>query len=336
MRSYLIRRLLLIVPTLFGVTFFVYVLTRVAPGGPIEQAMMRAQASETGGTMRGSGSSITPAQLKRLQAYYGYDKPIPVGYAQWLGRVVRGDLGSSFSYGGPVTSLLRDALPISLTYGAISLVITFGLSIPMGIVKAIRHRTVIDSTSSVLVFIGYAIPGYALGALLVVYLAARARWFPMGGFVSEDFADFTFWGKVTDFAHHAALPLLCYIVGGFAFTTLLTKNQLLDNLAADYVRTAVAKGVSFRRAVFRHAFRNSLIPLATHFANAIAGLVVGSLLIEIIFDISGMGLVFYNAINSRDSMVVMGVVFVEALMLLSANLLGDVLVALSDPRVRFK
>jgi microcin C transport system permease protein len=158
----------------------------------------------------------------------------------------------------------------------------------------------------------------------------------MGGFVGEDWSDLPFWGKVGDFVHHAVLPLFCYTLGGFAFVTLLTKNQLMDNLAADYVRTAVAKGASFRRAVFGHAFRNSLIPLATDLGQQIGYLVVGSILIETIFDINGMGLLFYNATLDRDPMVVMGVLLVESLVLFAGNLVGDILVACADPRVRFK
>jgi microcin C transport system permease protein len=202
-------------------------------------------------------------------------------------------------------------------------------------VKAIRHRTVIDNATSVLVFVGYAIPGFALGSLLVVFLAARAGWFPMGGFVGENFKELGPMGKLGDFAHHAALPLTCYMVGSFAFVTFLVKNQLMDNLAADYVRTAVAKGVTFRRAVLHHAFRNSLIPLATDFGQGLTVLVGGSFLIESIFDIDGMGLLGYRSVVDRDFQVVMGVLLISSLLLFLGNLVGDLLVAMVDPRVRF-
>jgi len=180
------------------------------------------------------------------------------------------------------------------------------------------------------------VPGYALGALLVVYLSAHLGWFPMGGFVSENWAELPTGQKISNFINHAVLPLTCYSLGGFAFVTLLTKNQLLDNLAADYVRTAVAKGVSFRRAVFGHAFRNSLIPLVTDLGQQIAAIVVGSVLIETIFDLNGMGLLFYNAVVDRDPMIVMGVLLIDSLLLLGCNLLSDALIALVDPRIRFK
>jgi microcin C transport system permease protein len=300
----------------------------------VEQAIMRAQQNVS--THGHSTGALSAEQLAQLKAYFGYDKPPLAAYWNWLCKLLHGDLGDSFRYGEPVTGVIADALPVTLTYGVLSLIITYAVSIPLGIVKAMRHRTSIDTGSSVLIFIGFAIPGYALGSLMVVTLSAHLGWFPMGGFVGDDFADLSAWGKVCDFTRHAVLPLTCYTIGGFAFVTLLTKNQLLDNLASDYVRTAVAKGASFRRAVFGHAFRNSLIPLATDVGQQIAVIVVGSVLIESIFDINGMGLVFFNAVVDRDPMVVMGILLVEALLLLGGNLIGDALVALADPRVRYQ
>lgn len=337
MRSYFLRRALLIVPTLIGVTFLVFLITRFAPGGPVEQAIMRA---EMAGGDRSSGArqsnQLSDDQIAQLKAYFGYDRPPVLAYFQWAGRLLHGDLGQSFRYGQPVGQVLASALPVTLTYGVLSLILVYFISIPLGIVKAMRHRTWLDSVTSSVVFIGYAIPGYAVGALLLVYLSAHFGWFPMGGFVGDNWSDLPLGGKISDFIRHAVLPLTCYSLGGFAFVTLLTKNQLLDNLAADYVRTAVAKGTSFRRAVLQHAFRNSLIPLATDLGQQIGALVIGSVLIETIFDINGMGLLFFNAVVDRDPMVVMGVLLVEALLLLAGNILSDILVALVDPRVRFE
>jgi microcin C transport system permease protein len=337
MRAYFLRRLFLLIPTLIGVTLLVFLVTRFAPGGPVEQAIMRAQTSESGraSSTRGGGA-LSDEQLAQLKAYFGYDKPPLVAYGSWLLHLLRGDLGNSFRYGEPVTQVIEGAMPVTLTYGIFSLLITYGISIPLGIVKAMRHRTLVDSVSSVVIFVGYAIPGYAIGALLVVYLSAHLGWFPMGGFVSENWPDLTGGQKALDFIRHAVLPLTCYTLGGFAFVSLLTKNQLLDNLAADYVRTAVAKGASFRRAVFGHAFRNSLIPLVTDFGQQVAGIVIGAILIETIFDLNGMGLLFYNAVVDRDPMVVMGVLLVDALLLLGCNFLTDAATALVDPRIRFK
>jgi microcin C transport system permease protein len=187
----------------------------------------------------------------------------------------------------------------------------------------------------VLIFIGYAIPGYALGSLLLLYFSVRLDWFPMGGFVSFSFAEKDFLGKTLDLLQHSVLPLICYMVGAFALVTMLLKNHLMDNLAADYIRTAVAKGVSFRRAVTGHALRNSLIPIATTFGQNITLLVSGSFLIETIFDIDGFGLLGLTAILDRDYPVVMGVVLLSSLLLLIGNILSDFLVALVDPRIRF-
>ena len=183
---------------------------------------------------------------------------------------------------------------------------------------------------------GYAVPGYVLGALLLLFFAARLEWFPMGGFTSYDFSDLSLGGKIWDLIRHSTLPLICYLVGSFAVTTLLMKNHLMDNLAADYIRTAIAKGVSFRQAVLKHALRNSLIPIATTFGQNITLLVTGSFLIETIFDINGFGLLGLSSIFDRDYPVVMGIIFIASLLLLLGNIISDALVALIDPRIRFK
>jgi microcin C transport system permease protein len=245
-------------------------------------------------------------------------------------------LGTSYRFNEPVLTIILDRIPVSLFYGGITLVLIYSICVPLGIVKAMRHRTLFDNATSVLVFVGYAVPGYALGAILVVFLAARLEWFPMGGFVSQEFRDLSAWGKFLDLSHHAVLPLLCYVIGSFAFVTLLMKNHLMDSLAADFVRTAVAKGVSFRAAVLKHALRNSLIPIATHFGQNLSLLVTGSFLIEFIFDINGMGLLGLSSIFDRDYPTVMGVLVVSSFVLLIGNIVSDILVALIDPRVRFK
>ncbi len=196
--------------------------------------------------------------------------------------------------------------------------------------------TYIDSLTSIVIFGGYAVPGYVLGSLLMVFAAARWGWFPIGGFTSFDFDEMNAWEQFVDLLHHAALPLVCYLIGSFAFVTLLMKNHLLESLAADYVRTAVAKGVSFKGAVFKHALRNSLIPLATNFGQSFTIFVTGSFLIETIFDIDGLGLLGYTSTLDRDYPIVMGVLLVSSIFMLVGNLIGDALVALVDPRVRFK
>ncbi len=338
MRAYFLRRFLLIPPTLLGLTLVVFFITRFAPGGPLEQALMRAQQSSlehSSSRASGQGTALSEDQIAQLKHYYGFDRPWYVAYVQWLGKVAQGDLGTSFRYNEPVWDLIRERFPISAFFGLTTLVLTYSVCIPLGILKAIRHRTWVDTGSSLLIFAGYAVPGYVLGALLLVFGAARMRWFPMGGFVSGNFADLTAGGKVTDLLHHAVLPLCCYLIGGFAFTTLLMKNQLMDVLAADYMRTAVAKGVSYRRAVIGHALRNAIIPLATDFGQNLTLFLTGSFLIENIFDIDGFGLLGYNSTLDRDYPVVMGVLLLSSLLLLVGNLISDALVALADPRIRF-
>lgn len=339
MRDYFFRRLLLIPPTLIGITVIVFIITRLVPGGPLERALMEAQQMNLGGGagMRSAGQNmaISQDQLDRLQEYYGFDKPILVSYVDWLGKVATGDLGSSYRYNEPVWDVIKDRFPVSLYYGLVTLIITYLVCIPLGVLKAIKHRTVVDNISSILIFVGYAIPGYALGSLLLLYFSVKLEWFPMGGFYSLQFASKDTWGQITDLIHHSVLPLLCYLVGSFALVTLLLKNHLMDNLAADYIRTAVAKGVSFRKSVTHHAMRNSLIPIATTFGQNITLLVSGSFLIETIFDIDGFGLLGLTAILDRDYPVVMGIVLLASLLLLIGNILSDILVAIVDPRIRF-
>jgi len=340
MGQYFLKRMLLIPPTLIGVTIIVFAITRLVPGGPLERAIMESQMMDaTGGSVSqsaGQGMAISEAQLAQLKAYYGFDKPLLESYIIWTGKVLSGDLGSSYRYNEPVWDVIQSRFPVSIYYGLITLVLTYLVCIPLGVVKAVRHRSAIDTASSIVIFIGYAIPGYALGSLLLLYFSVKLEWLPMGGFVSFSFYDKTLWGQIKDLLEHSVMPLICYILGSFALVTLLLKNHLMDNLAADYVRTAIAKGVPFRRAVFSHALRNSLIPIATTFGQSITLLVGGSFLIEFIFDINGFGLLGLTSILDRDYPVVMGVVLLGSLLLLIGNVLSDILVALVDPRVRFQ
>lgn len=339
MRDYFIRRTLLIIPTLIGITMLVFMVTRFVPGGPLERAIMEAQqASISAGSQRsaGQGMALSEEQLQQLKEYYGLDKPWYESYVLWVGKVVQGDLGASYRYNEPVWDVISQRFPISLFYGIVSLIITYIVCIPLGVMKAIGHRSTMDNVTSIIVFAGYAVPGYVLGALLLLFFAVGQDWFPMGGFTSFNFDEMSTGEQILDILHHATLPLICYLVGSFAVTTMLMKNNLMDNLAADYVRTAVAKGVPFKKAVTGHALRNSLIPIATTFGQNITLLVSGSFLIETIFDIDGFGLLGLTSIFDRDYPVVMGIVFIASLLLLVGNILSDILVAAVDPRVRFQ
>ena len=250
--------------------------------------------------------------------------------------LLQGSLGRSDKYGESIISLIQQRIPISLFFGLISMILIYGICIPLGIVKAIKHRTWIDNLSSILVFSGYAIPGYVLGSFLLVFLGANLDLFPLSGFVSENFDELSTGNKILDLFHHAAMPLACYLVGSFAFMTFMMKNNLMDNLAADYVRTAISKGASYRTAVFHHAFRNSIIPIATTIGQNITLIVGGSFLIETIFDINGFGLLQYNAILEKDEPVVLGVLIISAALMLLGNIISDLCVAFVDPRIRFR
>ena len=348
MRDYFIRRFLLIPPTLLGITLIVFFITRIVPGGPLERAIMEMRAvdaasgASTASSTGGEGQALSEEQLQQLKEYYGFDKPWYIAYVEWVGKLVRGDLGKSTRYNDPVLGMINEALPVSVFYGLITVILTYSICIPLGIVKAIKHRTYVYNLSSILIFTGYAIPGYVLGALLLLFFSVRQEWFPLGGFVDQEYYYLMPWGVFKDWeafksvVHHAILPLACYLVGSFAITTLLMKNHLMDNLAADYMRTAVAKGVPFRVAVVKHAMRNSMIPIATTFGQNIVIFVGGSFLIEFLFDINGFGLLGLDAIFNRDYPVVMGVVTLGSFLLLLGNIISDALVGLVDPRIRFK
>ena len=337
--SYFIRRLLLIIPTFIGITLLVFAVTRVVPGGPIERMLNERAISggERGGgrTQIGSGSVLSDEQLQQLRVYYGFDKPIFVSYVGWLGDVLVLDLGRSTRYNEPVWDTIRDRFPVSIFYGLATLVLTYAVCIPLGIAKAIRHHSHFDNITSGVVFFGYAIPGYVVGIALLVYFASQLGWFPLGGFVSEGFAALGTWAKIKDVTVHAVLPLLSYMAGSFAVTTFMMKNSLMDNLSADYVRTAIAKGLTFRQAVYRHAVRNSLIPIATSFGGNIALILTGSFLIERIYNIDGFGLLGFESLVERDYPVVMGILVISSLLFLVGNILSDICVALVDPRVKF-
>jgi len=261
--------------------------------------------------------------------------PRAVVYKTRFSGLLQGDLGRSSTYQDKVSDMILQRIPIAVYFGLLSTIIIYSICIPLGIVKAIKHRTFLDNSTSVIVFVGYSIPGFALGALLLVYLGARLGAFPLFGLTSPGWEDLSFWAKVTDLAHHTVLPLSCYIVGGFAYTTMMMKNNLMDNLAADYVRTAVAKGVSFRSAVFKHAFRNSFIPIATSLGSLITMFVGGSMLVEQVFDIQGFGLLQFQAIMNRDQSVIMGTLTIAAFLMIVGNILSDFIVAMVDPRIKF-
>jgi microcin C transport system permease protein len=342
MTAYFIRRLLLVIPTFIGITIMVFTITRFVPGGPIERIIAETRAMQMGAQGSntragpGEGQPLSQEQIAKLEAYYGFDKPILQSYLSWLGKVLQGDLGRSTRYHDPVWEMIRDRMPVSLYFGGLSLLLIYGVCIPLGVAKAVHHKSGFDTVSSVVIFTGYAIPGWVAGVLMLVLFASHWDLFPLGGLVSDRFDQLGMVDRILDLARHTILPLFAYVIGSFTVMTLLMKNTLMDNLAADYVRTAIAKGLSFRNAVFRHAIRNSLIPIATSFGNNISILLMGSFLIEKVFNIDGMGLLGYESVVDRDYPVVMGILVISSLLFMIGNILSDVCVAIVDPRVRFK
>lgn len=335
--GYFLRRLLLIVPTFIGITLLVFTITRVVPGGPIERLMTQAQLGGEAGSLHRSqgGGSLSDEQIAELERYYGFDKPVLISYGIWLKKVLQFDLGLSTRYQDPVWQIIKERFPVSIFYGVTTLILTYLVCIPLGVFKGMYHGSRFDSASSAVVFLGYALPSYVIGIALISLFAGYYDWFPLGGFVSDDFDDLSTWGKAADVFHHAVLPLIAYMAGSFAVTTLMMKNALMDNLSADYMRTAAAKGLSRGQSVRRHALRNSLIPIATSFGNNISLLIGGSFLIETIFNIDGIGLLGYEAILERDYPIVMGILVISSLLYLVGNILSDICVALVDPRIRF-
>ena len=341
MTAYIVRRLLLMIPTFLGITFVTFLLCQFVPGGQIDQIRMSLAGAGGGGEGGGSGGSrvqldIPDDQLAKLREFYGFDRPLMVAYGTWLWDTIRLNLGESFRYSEPVTRVIADRLPVSIYYGLVTALFTYGICIPLGILKAIRHRTSLDNLSSALIFVGYAVPGFALGAVLSNLLAVHYEIFPLGGFQSAGSSEMPLASQILDIVWHSILPLVAYLVGSFAVTTMLMKNSLMENMSADYVKTALAKGLPWRRAIFVHALRNSLIPMATTIGSLLSIFVAGSFLIERVFSIQGVGLLAFEAIQARDFPVVLGFLVISSVLLMVGNLVSDLAVAFVDPRVRFE
>lgn len=249
--------------------------------------------------------------------------------------LLQGDFQESLSSGEPVWTLIVRRLPVSVFYGVLTVLLTYLVAVPLGVVKAIRHRTFLDGATSVALFVGYSIPGFALGTLLLLVFSFRLDWFPMGGFVGADFAELSAFGKVKDILWHATLPLVCYMISAWTAVAFLMKNTLMDVLATDYVRTAVAKGVPFSKAVTRHALRNAIIPIAATFGQNLAVLVSGSVLIENVFDLPGVGQLTFESAVQRDYTTMMALITLSSGLLIIGNILSDLLIAALNPRIRF-
>ncbi len=337
MKTYILRRILLMIPTLLGISLILFTLTQMLPGGPVENYISRLRSSmgaESAGT---DIHEITETEIANLRKNFGYDKPAYIRYFHWLGRILRGDLGESFSYQQPVWDVMITRIPISLFLGLSSFLISYCICIPLGFRKALRHGSLYDVLSSIVVFIGYVIPGYALGLLLIIFFSGGSflDLFPIGGIVSDYFEELSFLGKMGDFLYHMTLPLIAYMASEFAFLTMLMKNSLLDEAGKNYIFTAMAKGSSFSQAMRHHALRNALIPIATRLSEIFTLLFTSSILIEKVFNIDGMGLLVYNSMLDRDYNVVLGVIMVASFLAMLGRLFSDILYAVIDPRIRY-
>jgi len=342
--AYLIRRLLLVIPTFLGVTVVCFALTRFLPGGPVEMRLMRLKGLTAGPAqttaVQNSPNQISEEYRKQLERQYGFDRPLLRQYWDWL---VVNRVGLDLpSYDFPdktAWQLIRSRLPVSVWFGVASFLLTYLICVPLGIVKALRHRQLFDMVSSVLVFVAYAVPAFALAMVLKMMLCGTTEGlfdlFPIGGLASDFDVEPSFWAMVADRAWHMVLPIVCYVAGSFAMLTILMKNSLLDQISADYVRTVIAKGATRRRAIWGHAFRNALVPMATGFGSMISVLFAGSIIIETIFEIPGMGRLSWDALVGRDYSVFLALLSLTAVFQLVGNLISDIAYMLIDPRIDF-
>ncbi|XVJ70424.1 MAG: ABC transporter permease subunit [Rhizobacter sp.] len=345
---YLLKRLLAMVPTMLGVLTLTFLVTQFVPGGPVESALTQIDAS-SGRTGADGGQAsagwnytgrkgIDTQQVKQLSEQYGFDRPLGERYLNMLTDFLKFDLGYSYFRHQSVWSLIQEKLPVSVALGVWTFFLTYLVSVPLGVAKAVRAGTRFDWVTSVIVLAGYAVPGFVLGVLLILVFGGGSFWdiFPLRGLVSENWDSLGAVDKVLDYLWHVTLPVTAAVVSQFALKTLLTKNTFLDELSKQYVLTARAKGLSERQVLWKHVFRNALLPLVTSFPIAfIAAFFSGSLLIETLFSLDGLGLLSFEAVKGRDFPIVLGSLYLFTLIALVTKLIGDVAYVLVDPRIKF-
>ncbi len=341
--DYFLRRLLLVIPTFLGITFLVFAITQFVPGGPVEQVILQMKGAGSGdgggGRMRAE-SAISEEQRQAIEKHFGFDKPLHVQYWNWLWHDRLGLQKESFKFPNKTAwQLIRERFPVSLIFGITSFLLTYLVCIPLGVAKALKNGGPFDYISSTIVFTGYAIPAFAFGMILKMLLSGTVEglWdiFPVAGFHSDGFQYFTLWEKVKDIFMHMFLPVLCYMIGSFAVLTLLMKNSLLEQIGKDYIRTVLAKGGSSRLAIWGHALRNALIPIATGFGGVLTVMFAGSVIIERVFDIPGIGWLSLDAIISRDYPLFLTIVSLQSILGLLGQVLSDFTLVVVDPRIHF-
>jgi microcin C transport system permease protein len=366
MTAYIIRRLLLMIPTLFGIMFVTFVVVQFAPGGPVERVLAQLSGSDTGATSRISGSSggdfggrqlqgagqldavnskyrgaqgLDPAFIKKLEKQFGFDKPAYERFFIMVKNYAMFDFGRSFFRDINVVDLIKEKLPVSITLGLWTTLLTYLISIPLGIAKAVRDGTRFDTVSSTVIIIGYAVPGFLLAIFLIVLFAGGSFWniFPLRGLHSDNWAEFPWYGKIIDYFWHITLPIIAMMVSSFATMTLLTKNSFLDEIRKQYVLTARAKGLNERQILYGHVFRNAMLIVIAGFAGAFVGAFFGgALLIETIFSLDGLGYLSFESVLNRDYPVVFATLYVFSLIGLIVNLISDLSYTWVDPRIDFE
>ena len=343
MWAYIVKRCLLMIPTLLGVLLMTFVVIQFVPGGPVEQMVAQLQGRDTGGegaANAGSGyrgrQGVDAARIEEIKKLYGFDKPPAQRFGMMLEQFARFDMGKSFFYPKDVWSLIQEKLPVSISLGLWTFFLSYLVSIPLGIAKAVRAGSRFDTLTSLLVLVGYAIPGFVLGVALLVIFGGQLQWFPLRGLTSSNWEQLSWGARVVDYLWHIALPVTASVLGSFAVTTMLTKNSFLEEIRKQYVLTARAKGLSERRVLYRHVMRNAMIPLVTGFPSAFIGaFFTGSLLIETLFSLDGLGLLSYESVIRRDYPVVLGSLYLFTLIGLVTKLISDLCYVWVDPRVKF-
>lgn len=348
MFAYIVRRLLLIIPTLVIILLVNFVIVQAAPGGPVEQAIAHLQGIGGGGVGGSAGDGVSsgsrasrgldPKLIKDIEKQYGFDKSAPERLWLMLKNYAQLDFGNSFFRGATVIDLILEKLPVTLSLGLWATLITYLVSIPLGIRKAVRHGSSFDVWSSTAIVIGYAMPAFLFAMFLIVVFAGGStlNWFPVRGLVSENFEQLSTLGKIADYFWHLVLPVSALVIGGFATLTILTKNSFLNEITRQYVVTARAKGLSERRVLYGHVFRNAMLLVISGIPQAfISVFFASSLLIEVIFSLDGLGRMSYEAAVSRDYPVVFGSLFIFTLFGLLIKLIGDLCYTLVDPRIDF-
>ena len=350
MWAYIARRMLLILPTLVGILVINFVIVQFAPGGPVEQTLAQIRGGAGGALDRVTGSAagdvgtprgargIEPELIEQLKKLYGFDQPAYVRFLDMMGRFATFDFGESFFKGRPVTDLIVEKMPVSISLGLWTTLITYLVSIPLGIRKAVRDGSRFDLWTSAVISVGNAVPSFLFAVLLIVLFAGGSyvQWFPLRGLVSSDWSQLAWWQKILDYFWHLTLPLVSLVVGTFASLTLLTKNSFLEEIRKQYVLTARAKGLEERRVLYGHVFRNAMLIVIAGFPAVFIGvLFTGSLLTEIIFSLDGLGLLGYEAVIQRDYPTVFGTLYIYTLFALVLKIVSDLTYVLVDPRIDF-